>query len=198
MRYLLAFAFIALAGCSGGHHRSLLETVREANAVTPAPERPETPLVAVDLHGRVFQIRPRESELEKFPCQRCHKVPLAQMKHDGKDGKPRAHWNLQLKHAGESVMNCSTCHDPNDMNVLKTVTGKRVSIDESWQVCAQCHSRQAADWAGGAHGKRAAGWASTRVAKTCAECHNPHRPAWDTRAPVHVALTGVAGEKDGR
>ena len=48
------------------------------------------------------------------------------------------------------------------------------------------------DWAGGAHGKRLAGWAPPRVSKTCVECHNPHQPQWDKRAPVHVALTGLA------
>src|SRR5262245_22840156 len=44
-------------------------------------------LAPVDLKGHQFSIRSREASLDKFPCQRCHKVPLAQMKHDKKDGK---------------------------------------------------------------------------------------------------------------
>jgi hypothetical protein len=109
------------------------------------------------------------------------------MKHDGKDGKPRAHWNVELKHAGEEVMACATCHLEGDTNQLRTLTNKPVSLDASYQVCAQCHSKQASDWAGGAHGKRVGGWAPPRVAKTCAECHNPHKPEWDQRFPAHTA-----------
>jgi cytochrome c553 len=65
-----------------------------------------------------------------------------------------------------------------------------VSFDHSYQVCAQCHSRQASDWASGAHGKRAGGWAPPRVIYACAQCHNPHSPRWDTRWPA------VAGRQE--
>lgn len=144
-------------------------------------------LIPVDLKGHKFATRSREASIDKFPCQRCHKVPLAQMKHDGKDGKPRAHWNVKLKHAEQQVMACSTCHLEGDLNQLKTLNNKPVALDASYQVCAQCHSKQSTDWAAGAHGKRVGGWAPPRVSKTCAECHNPHTPAWDHRYPARVA-----------
>lgn len=143
-------------------------------------------LVPVEIKGEKFAIRSREATMDKFPCQRCHKVPLAQMKHDGKDGKAKAHWNITMKHAEQQVMSCSTCHLESDSNQLRTLGNHAVKLDESYRVCAQCHSKQASDWAGGAHGKRVGGWAPPRVAKTCAECHNPHSPAWDHRYPARV------------
>src|SRR5688572_16901998 len=89
-------------GCTDNEDPTLLHKVRHADEKT-------TLTLALDNKPKVFAtghdflINSREATLEKFPCQRCHKVPLAQIKHDGKDGKPKAHWNLKLKHAGDSV-----------------------------------------------------------------------------------------------
>ena len=65
----------------------------------------------------------------------------------------------------------------------------KVTFDHSYQVCAQCHARQVSDWAGGAHGKRMGGWAPPRVVAGCPACHDPHRPAWETRWPA-IAVGG--------
>jgi hypothetical protein len=199
---ILAITAVFIAGCSHSPDRGVLDRVQSAEPVRAdggtslAAQLEDKRLVAVSASGHDFQVQSREAVMQKFPCVQCHKVPLAQMKHDGKDGKTSAHWNIQLQHAVDSVMNCSTCHSPDDLNKLRTLTGKPVSLDQSWQVCSQCHFKQAEDWAGGAHGKRVAGWAPPRVSKTCAECHNAHRPAWDNRIPVHVSLSGLAGDKE--
>ena len=199
MRYAVVALALVLASCAHHDDQGVLGRAREAGepaangGLSIAAKFEKDKLLPVGAGGQQFAIRSREEAMEKFPCQRCHNVPLARIKHDGKDGKAKAHWNVKLQHAPESVMSCATCHDPADTNRLRTVAGAPVAVDRSHQVCSQCHSRQAADWAGGAHGKRLGGWAPPRVAKTCVECHNPHTPAWDRRIPVHVALTGVAG-----
>ena len=193
----IPFLFM-LTGCGGETHA---ETPHENAAIVDQVKKHTGPndnggvriddafsdrLVTVELKGQKFAIQSREGSIDKFPCQRCHKVPLAQMKHDGKDGKAKAHWNIALKHADQQVMSCATCHLEGDLNQLRMLANQPVSLDSSYRVCAQCHSKQAADWAGGAHGKRVGGWAPPRVAKTCAECHNPHSPAWDHRYPSRV------------
>jgi hypothetical protein len=197
---MTAASALLVTACSqaGGHEAERPERERVIEHVRQHSEKNENgglriddafgadKLVAVEVRGHAFAIRGREASLEKFPCVRCHKVPLAQMKHDGKDGRAKAHWNIALKHADAQVMSCSTCHLEGELNQLRTLTNKPVSLDESYRVCAQCHSKQAADWAGGAHGKRVGGWAPPRVARTCAECHNPHAPAWDHRFPSRV------------
>jgi hypothetical protein len=81
-------------------------------------------------------------------------------------------------------MSCATCHALDAPDQLRTLERRPVAFDHSYQVCAQCHSRQASDWAAGAHGKRVGGWAPPRVVYPCAQCHNPHHPQWDTRWPA--------------
>ena len=83
-------------------------------------------------------------------------------------------------------MGCTTCHATADVNELRTLTGTAVLFDHAYEICAQCHSTQKADWEGGAHGKRAGGWTPPRVVFNCTECHNPHRPAFASRWPAHA------------
>jgi hypothetical protein len=130
-----------------------------------------------------FFVLARTPVIEKYTCTSCHTVPLERMR--GPAGSPkRAHWTVTLQHAPAAVMSCGTCHAPNAPAALRTLRGAPVAFDHSYQVCAQCHARQADDWASGAHGKRAGGWAPPRVVLSCAQCHNPHDPRWDTRWPA--------------
>jgi hypothetical protein len=133
-----------------------------------------------------FFVLARTPALEKYPCSTCHAVPPGRMR--AAAGSPRrAHWDLRLRHAPAAVMTCTTCHAAEALDALRTLQGARVDFDHSYQVCAQCHTRQANDWAAGAHGKRAGGWAPPRVVLACAECHDPHQPRWDTRWPAVAA-----------
>ena len=134
-----------------------------------------------------FSVAARTPGVQKYPCTTCHTAPLAEM--HGGGARKRAHWDITLQHAPAAVMACATCHAGADLDSLRTLQGVKVEFDHSYQVCAQCHTRQASDWAGGAHGKRAGGWAPPRVVAGCPACHDPHRPAWDTRWPA-VAVGG--------
>jgi hypothetical protein len=190
---LAGLAIAAGCGAHGsGHHETFVASLAQAeggaeHGVTSLPHLGGEALVKTEGHANAadFFVQSRAGKISKSPCQQCHNVPLARMRHDGKDGKASAHWSIQLKHAGEEVMNCRTCHLEGDVNQLRTLTNQPVPMDHGYKVCAQCHSQQAADWAGGSHGKRAGGWAPPRVVKSCVECHNPHQPAWDERWPAY-------------
>ncbi|HME97871.1 MAG TPA: cytochrome C [Methylomirabilota bacterium] len=130
-----------------------------------------------------FHALARTPVIEKYPCATCHTMPIERMR--GAAGGPRrAHWDVTLDHAPPAVMSCATCHALDAPDRLHTLEHRPVDFDHAYQVCAQCHSRQASDWAAGAHGKRVAGWAPPRVVYACAQCHNPHHPRWDTRWPA--------------
>ena len=189
---------LALAACHETAERiSVLKITERAEAPNPNAGLSSEPYLggAARVEAAGYPDRPpffvlaRTAAIEKYPCSRCHTVPLERMR--AAAGAPRrAHWSVTLQHAPAAVMTCATCHAPDAPDRLRTLEKAPVAFDHSYQVCAQCHSRQASDWASGAHGKRAGGWAPPRVVFACAHCHNPHAPRWDTRWPA------VAGRKD--
>lgn len=175
----LAVILLATIGCGGKAGRA---PSRQAASSEPLLEGQAR--VAVEGHPEVaaFQILSRSGRLEKLPCTRCHSVPVAQMK----PVKPAAHWNVALRHAKPETMNCQTCHAEPERGELRMMQGAPVAFDHVYRLCGQCHASQEKDWAGGAHGKRAAGWAPPRVSLSCTACHNPHAPAFDRRWPARA------------
>ncbi len=133
-----------------------------------------------------FYIPERTGSIQSFPCSSCHTKPLNTLKKETNNEQQKAHWNIELIHAGKDVMSCNTCHNTDNMDELNTIAGKSISINHSYQLCSQCHSTQYKDWQGGAHGKRLGGWAPPRVVNTCTNCHNPHKPAFDSRWPARL------------
>lgn len=151
----------------------------------------QTPSSETEGENDLFYTLARRDQLNQYPCSTCHIAPLVTLQSTvdtppavTADQPQRAHWDITLNHADETVMNCLTCHTTPDMDNLHTLTGQTVDFDHSYQVCAQCHGQQLVDWQGGAHGKRIGGWAPPRVINNCVNCHNPHQPAWDTRWPA--------------
>jgi Class III cytochrome C family len=95
-----------------------------------------------------------------------------------------AHLTVRLSHPSGKLRNCFTCHRPENPETLALQDGSYATLDEAYRLCAGCHFSQAASWAGGAHGKRLAGWQGERVLLSCTGCHNPHSPKFPVRRPV--------------
>lgn len=128
-----------------------------------------------------FLIPERKSKIKSYACTECHTKPLEKLKSN--TDKKKAHWDIKLEHADINTMNCITCHSGNDMDNLKSLTNKKIDFNQSYKLCSQCHSKEFEDWKGGAHGKRMGGWTSPRASKSCVDCHNPHKPGFETRFP---------------
>lgn len=113
-------------------------------------------------------------------CAECHE------REGARDLMPSrtAHLTIRLGHPGGRYRNCLTCHAPENPGLLALQDGRRATLDEAYRLCAGCHFTQAQDWAGGAHGKRLAGWEGERVVLSCTGCHNPHDPKFPVRRPV--------------
>lgn len=197
MRILLILAALLLADCGPGPHRPatqgrpVLDLARQAQSPNPngglssEPDLAGIARVPV-IEGR-FETAARTSHIERFPCSRCHDRPLAQLR-VAAAGRKAAHWEIELRHASPGVMSCDSCHDLSGRaDSLHSLRGETISFDHSYQLCAQCHSRQFSDWKGGAHGKRLGGWAPPRVVQNCTGCHNPHAPRLHTRWPSVAA-----------
>lgn len=191
MRKILLLSIIAIgfASCHGGHSHppSVLDQIAEGEKLYDGMDLPYS--VAEENHkthhiteGEFdFFVLERKHDIKSFPCSECHSVDLANLK-NGEDKK--AHWDISIEHASESVMNCQSCHSESSPNHLTSNTGALIDFNESYRLCAQCHSPQYKEWLGGAHGKRVDSWVPPRISYSCTNCHNPHDPSFGHRWPA--------------
>ncbi|WP_420399281.1 cytochrome C [Flagellimonas sp.] len=155
----------------------------------------ELELLRVHEQGQTFLIPERKSKLKSYACTECHTKPLESMVSLQKGKK--AHWDVKVSHADNTTMNCITCHSESNLDALTSLTGSEIDFDLSYKLCSQCHTAQFKDWAGGAHGKKLAGWAPPRASMTCVNCHNPHSPSFDTRWPARFNTQMEKERKEG-
>ena len=125
----------------------------------------------------------RERSLGQYPCSSCH-LGRAMVLRD--ERIKDAHQDIKPLHPAQTGATCSTCHAPDNVELLALKSGERATLDHTYRLCAQCHFAQARSWAGGAHGKRLDGWQGRRVVMGCADCHDPHRPAIGRRIPFRA------------
>ncbi|MGH1386938.1 cytochrome c3 family protein [Kordia sp.] len=139
-------------------------------------------MIEITVGEHTFLIPERKSQIKSFACTECHSKPLNELQ--SSEGIKKAHWDIALNHADQNTMNCTTCHNEKKMNDLTSLTGHTIDFNKSYQLCAQCHTKQFDDWQGGAHGKRIGGWAPPRASMTCVNCHNPHKPHFESKWPA--------------
>lgn len=145
----------------------------------------KTNLILVETKEESFYITDRKSKIKRFKCSECHSKSIPELKATNKTGV-KAHENIQLNHATLAELNCTSCHPSQNLDHLKSNLNAPIDFNESFKVCAQCHSSQYKDWLGGAHGKRVKGWVNPRISHTCVDCHNPHSPKFEKRFPARL------------
>lgn len=179
-------------------HHTLVDKIHEESAHYEGSSHSseeylsEMNLIEVTEGEHHFLIPERKSEIKSFECTECHTKALDKMQ--TKDTK-KAHWDINLAHANINTMECTTCHNSTDMDELKSLTGKTIDFNQSYQLCGQCHHKEFKDWKGGAHGKKIAGWAPPRASKTCVNCHNPHAPSFKSKWPERYNTQKVLERK---
>lgn len=152
----------------------------------------DTEMIEITEGEHTFLIPERKGQIKGYACTECHSKPLSKMK--GSEFK-KAHWDLKIVHANKETMNCITCHNSQNMDELTSITGKSIDLNNSYNLCSQCHTKQFKDWKGGAHGKRIGGWAPPRASMTCVNCHNPHQPAFDKKWPARFNTQKIKERK---
>lgn len=198
--YVKLFIVVCFCSCKQeGEYHSITDKIEANQKPYHGNLSSEELLVGTDLiqiteGEHTFLIPERKGQIRSYACIECHSKPLNEMK--GVDGQ-KAHWDIKISHAAIETMECATCHNPDNMNNLKSLTGKDIDYNLSYKLCAQCHSKQFEDWKGGAHGKKVAGWAPPRASMTCVNCHNPHNPGFETRWPAQFNTQKVKERKDG-
>ncbi len=136
--------------------------------------------VKIPYQGGRFWTETRKDKMERFKCSQCHNNKTVQIT----KAAEMAHGDIQLDHGGkDKPLSCFTCHKRDERDFLVNERDEKVDLDHAYELCGQCHFRQAKDWVGGAHGKRVANWAGQRVVKNCTACHDPHSPLFKKRWP---------------
>lgn len=171
-----------------------LEGGKHYKGITISSEKYMEGLEVLEVTEReiTFLIPSRKNKIKSYKCTACHTIPLVEMQ---VEGIKKAHWNIKFSHANEDTMNCTTCHDGNNMDHLKSLAAHTIDIDKSFKLCSQCHQEVYKDWVGGAHGKRIKSWASPRISMTCVNCHNPHFPRFDSRWPARFNTEKIKERK---
>ncbi|OHB76456.1 MAG: hypothetical protein A2Z34_04100 [Planctomycetes bacterium RBG_16_59_8] len=115
-----------------------------------------------------------------FPCSECHKDletnPNRRKLED-------AHDDIVLTHDEEHRW-CLDCHDAQDRDKLHLASGAKISFEESYKLCGQCHGDKYRDWRFGVHGRRTGLWNGKKGYLLCAHCHNPHQPHFKPIKPL--------------
>lgn len=127
-----------------------------------------------------FSVGERLDKLYFYPCADCHAFmdPNTEVRElDVEEGHP-----AKIEH-GDGQIWCLSCHGSADYGQLRNLLAEPVDFDQGFRVCSGCHSQKFRDWTYGGHGKRAANWRGERTLYSCVECHNPHEPAIQPRAP---------------
>ncbi len=105
-----------------------------------------------------FKVVPRQDRIRNFPCTKCHDNKFV-------DTRVRPmqeeHTKLTFEHGGGRFWCYDACHKGTDIDALISLRGRRISYDESYKVCGQCHF-QRLDWFFGGHGKRQGAWEDQR------------------------------------
>ena len=119
-----------------------------------------------------------------FPCSGCHAgMPVNRNRRTLAD----MHADIVLKHDAEHRW-CLDCHDPDDRDQLHLASGERISFEQSYRLCGQCHGEKLRDWTAGVHGRRTGEWNGHKRYLLCANCHNPHQPRFSPLAPKAAPL----------
>lgn len=165
-----------VTGWTGPGERPFEVTLRTADPVSALARRFGTITLRTSL-------RARTPDLGQYPCTSCHlgrRMVLAD------ERVADAHQNIKPIHPAQTGAACSTCHAPDNVELLALKSGERATLDHAYRLCAQCHFSQAEAWAGGGHGKRLDGWQGRRVVMGCGDCHDPHKPTLEPRIPFRA------------
>jgi len=123
----------------------------------------------------------RTDKLVYYPCENCHTKGLIAPNEKVRE-LTDMHAEIQLQHGGGRFW-CTTCHDLTDRNYLVSLKKQRISLNDPYLLCGQCHSARQKDYFMGAHGRRKANWKGEKRLTNCTECHNPHAPKTPPRIP---------------
>lgn len=136
------------------------------------------PIEGLDTKTGEIHVAPPPISEENWPCSQCHST-------ESNNSKRRTledmHQDIVLQH-GERW--CLDCHDSDDRDKLRLASGEKISFEQSYRLCGQCHGPTYQDWRLGIHGKRTGYWNGPKRYLLCVNCHWPHKPRFKSMTPM--------------
>jgi len=128
------------------------------------------------------------SDLDCYACHEKNKPPKLTLDPEGNVIVPKEHSEIVMAHGRHHRNNnCFNCHDEANLELLQTRDGRHLKLIESPALCGSCHGPTYRDWEAGVHGRTSGYWRRELGPidrKVCTSCHNPHAPAFPSRAPA--------------
>jgi uncharacterized CHY-type Zn-finger protein len=187
-----SLVFVALALLLAGVCVAFMENLPGRPAA-----RPPIPLVdraflstATVRESYADMVKAKE-DLSDFDCYACHqkgKPPVLRYDENQKLIMAKPHRDIAMAHGGGGRSNdCFNCHDENNLLMLVPHDGRELKFSESTPLCGSCHASVFHDWQAGVHGRTSGYWDRALGPvdrKDCVSCHDPHAPAFPSRAPA--------------
>lgn len=139
------------------------------------------PDVPPTVAEETFEVPPPPFSEGIFPCTDCHD-PTLPVRTEQRE-MILAHTDIKLNHGKEGRW-CLDCHDVADRDSLHLANGEKVSFEESYRLCGQCHGDKYRDWKVGVHGRRTGNWDGHKSYLLCVSCHNSHSPHFAPLKPM--------------
>ncbi|MBI2441779.1 MAG: hypothetical protein HYV35_10465 [Lentisphaerae bacterium] len=142
------------------------------------------PLAGLQTNAGEIHLPPPPLQKETWPCSQCHDKDTSNPE---RRVLSAAHEEIVLKHDEEHRW-CLDCHDFADRDKLHLASGEKVSFEESYRLCGQCHGPTYRDWRLGIHGRRTGYWNGSKSYLLCVHCHSPHEPKFKPLTPLPPPL----------
>jgi hypothetical protein len=153
----------------------VLAVALSAGGQTVEPQRP----APSSPSGETLEVPPPPFSDGIYPCSVCHKdLPVNRTRRE----LEAFHTDIVLKHDEKSRW-CLDCHNADDRDYLHLASGQKLSFDESYKLCGQCHGEKLRDWRAGVHGRRTGDWNGHKTYLLCVHCHSPHSPHFKPLEP---------------
>jgi len=179
LRRSLSLAICVLALCASIVSAAQVEKFFDRQGNLVVQEKVEEYKRRVD-EGATYPVAPPPFSEDIFPCSDCH----ADMEPNPERREMvDMHDDIILDHA-EGQRWCLDCHNLDNRDTLRLVSGEVIPFTESYRLCGQCHGDKFRDWKVGIHGKRTGYWNGEKQYLLCAHCHNPHSPSFKAMKPM--------------
>lgn len=159
----MAALAVLVGGCGDTHHRGHESAATAVSAIPTGP---------------IF-VEVRTGNLAAYPCSQCH---LERIADPTERPLKEFHTRVDLAH-GNTAGWCYRCHTSGDIDKLHLIDGRKITFDEAYELCGQCHGDKFRDWKDGIHGLTTGDWNGQKYKRSCTSCHNPHHPKFTSMAP---------------